>query len=128
MDEDPRPRPVGSDVLLADHALPTASIRVMRITDRESMDQHVHTRSMQIYIALQGTAVITRDGVDDEIAPYETLSVWPQVLHSARPKGASCVVMNISVPPLAANDQHPVAADDERSDMRLPHAEGDIDD
>ncbi|GAB4321272.1 MAG: hypothetical protein Kow0010_01530 [Dehalococcoidia bacterium] len=106
MDVQGRPILVGEYELLTDFDCPSASVRVLRLVPAHPVETHEHRRSMQIYVALEGEAEIEQDGVYTAIRPYEAVAVWPRTTHSARVRaGGSAVVMNISIPPLAADDQ-----------------------
>jgi mannose-6-phosphate isomerase-like protein (cupin superfamily) len=124
-----RPPLVGHYELLQDYEVATASVRVFRLgaAASEAVESHVHRRSMQIYVALEGSAIIAKDGVDTLIEPYEALAVWAGSTHGARPVGESVVLMNISIPPLAADDQVPYNPQQAR-DQALPRIGSDYDD
>jgi mannose-6-phosphate isomerase-like protein (cupin superfamily) len=125
----PRPAPVGLYHILQDFECPTASVRVFRMASTgDAVAGHVHRRSMQIYVALEGSVLVDVDGVETVLEPYGALPVWPGSKHSATPVGADAVLMNISIPPLAADDQVAAAFTHESPDMRMPRAGGDIDD
>jgi mannose-6-phosphate isomerase-like protein (cupin superfamily) len=101
-----RPPLVGNYQVLQDYEVPTASVRVFSLNAQEqSVESHLHRRSMQIYVALAGQVRIVGDGVVTNLRPYEALAVWPRTTHSASAVEGDAVVMNISVPPLAADDQ-----------------------
>lgn len=122
-----RPTPVGLYQLLQDFDCPAASVRVFRMDgERDAVASHVHRRSTQIYVALRGTVMIDVDGMETVLAPYQALAVWPGQAHSASAIGGEVILMNISAPPLAADDQVPVAAIAEPPDLRLPHDGGDL--
>ncbi|MCC7088171.1 MAG: hypothetical protein M9925_00060 [Chloroflexi bacterium] len=124
----PRPAPVGLYQILQDFECPTASVRVFRMASTgDSVAGHVHRRSMQIYVALEGSVVIDVDGVETLLEPYGTMAVWAGSQHSATPVGADAVLMNISIPPLAADDQLATHLAHEAPDMVLPHDGGDVD-
>lgn len=124
----PRPVPVGIYDILQDFECPTASVRVFRMASpAEAIGGHAHRRSMQIYVAIEGEAIISIDGVESRLRPFEAVAVWPGAVHSATPAGTEAVLMNISVPPLAADDQAATPIVHEPPDMRLPHRQGDID-
>lgn len=104
-----RPALVGNYELLQDFDAAPASVRVFRLAGgAQAVQRHLHHHSAQIYVAIQGRVAIERDGVEVEIAPYEAVVVNPGTVHGARPIDGTAVVMNISVPPLAADDQTPV--------------------
>lgn len=129
MTTDERPTPVGRYHLLQDFQCPTSSIRVIRMASRdEAVGGHVHNRSMQIYVALEGAIKIDIDGLEMELEPYQAQPVWPGSRHTAWPLDGAAILMNISIPPLAADDQHPTGMGGERPDMRLPGADADVDD
>jgi len=48
--------------------------------------------------------------------------------HRASPVAGDALLMNISIPPLEADDQVPIAEWGERPDMRLPANDFDVDD
>lgn len=124
----PRPQPVGTYHILQDYECPTASVRVFRmIAPGDTIGGHAHRRSMQIYVAIEGAAVIDVDGVKTVLEPYQALSVWAGAVHSATPVGHEAVLMNISIPPLAADDQAAQPFTHEAPDMRIPHSSADID-
>ena len=124
-----RPIPVGVYDLLTDYVGRKMSVRVFRLQpNREQVDRHRHRRSTQVYVALDGTVAIQRDGVETTLSPYEAVEVPPGVIHGARAVGAPAVLMNISVPPLAVDDQAPLYKEPYREDFNLPLDGGDIDD
>lgn len=123
----PRPTPVGLYHILQDYECPTASVRVFGMAaDAEAVAGHVHHRSMQIYVALEGTVLVDVDGVETMLKPYDVLPVWPGRVHRASSVNGSAVLMNISIPPLAADDQVPEGH--EPPDMRLPRHDDDVND
>lgn len=126
---DQRPIPVGQYRVLQDFECPTASVRVFRLGGpMESIDQHVHRRSMQIYVSVAGRARITVDGVEHVLEPYDAFAVWAGTPHGAAPFDGEATIMNISVPPLEADDQLPVTPLAEPADMRIPGAGTDLED
>lgn len=126
---DQRPTPVGLYQLLQDFDCPAASVRVFRMDgERDAVASHVHRRSTQIYVALRGTVIVDVDGLETVLAPYQALAVWPGQAHSASAVGGEAVLMNISAPPLAADDQVPLPAATEAPDLRMPREGSDIED
>jgi mannose-6-phosphate isomerase-like protein (cupin superfamily) len=83
---------------------------------------------MQIYVALQGTVAVEVDGAERTLAPYEALAVWPGSAHRASPVDGDVVLMNISIPPLAGDDQLAIAPEPEHPDLRLPRPGDDLED
>jgi mannose-6-phosphate isomerase-like protein (cupin superfamily) len=105
----PRPSPVGTYEILQDFEAPEVSIRVIKMSGTgQSVGRHIHHRSTQVYIALQGRTTVDRNGELTHIEPYQTVVVAPETIHAAFPDGQSSIVMNISMPPLQADDQVPV--------------------
>lgn len=126
---DNRPVPIGEYEVLQDFECPTASVRVLRLTGpAESIQAHVHRRSMQIYVAISGRSIVSIDGQDHLLEPYDTVPVWPGSAHSATPANGETVLLNISVPPLGADDQLPLQPPTEFPDMKLPTREEDVND
>jgi quercetin dioxygenase-like cupin family protein len=120
---------VGNYELVQDFDSPEASIRVFRVwAGGNSVQPHVHQHSTQYYVALEGRVTIERDGVETVLEPYEVLPVHRGVLHGAKATGAEAVVLNISVPPLRADDQVAANPDVFRADLRLPGHDRDVDD
>lgn len=120
---------VGDYQLLQDFECAAASVRVFAMPfGTGAVGGHVHRRSMQIYVALEGAVAIDVDGVERTLLPYEALAVWPGSLHRASPVDADVVLLNISIPPLAADDQLAATAEREHGDMRLPRAGDDLED
>jgi mannose-6-phosphate isomerase-like protein (cupin superfamily) len=127
MAEGLRPDQVGQYELLEDFDTRAASVRVIRMHGGvEEVEPHVHMKSTQIYVAVEGSTTILRDGVETVIAPFQALSVSPGTIHAARPVGELATVVNISIPPLAADDQRPTPAEGRGFD--LPMEGSDVDD
>lgn len=124
-----RPAPVGLYEMLQDFECPSASVRVFVMHGPgDAVGGHVHRRSVQIYVALEGTVVVDVDGTEHRLAPYAALPVWPGSVHRASPLAGPAIVMNISIPPLGPDDQLPVGEAAEPPDMRLPLSDVDVDD
>jgi len=102
----PRPSRVGNYELLEDFESNDASVRILRMAkSAEAIQPHLHHRSTQIYVALEGQACVERDGHPTTIKPYEVLVIAPDTVHSAYAAGETAVVLNISIPPLTGDDQ-----------------------
>jgi mannose-6-phosphate isomerase-like protein (cupin superfamily) len=122
-----RPVPVGNYEVVADHEWPTASVRILRLFKGGPIQSHVHHRSMQIYVGLQGRSIVTIDGVERTLGPNEAAAVWASSVHSATAGTDESMLMNISVPPLGEDDQVPYVPSETPS-MRLPTAGTDVED
>lgn len=120
---------VGDYEILQDFECPAASVRVFDLpVGMGAVGSHIHHRSMQIYVALQGAVMIEVDGVERTLLPYQAMAVWPGSVHRASPLDATATLMNISIPPLGMDDQLAVADEPEPNDMRLPRADDDLED
>lgn len=120
---------VGDYQLLQDFESPSASVRVFAMPmGAGAVGSHVHRRSMQIYVALKGAVTVEIDGVERTLLPYEAVAVWPGSKHCASPVDGDVVLINISVPPLAPDDQLAVSPEPEHGDMRLPRGDDDLED
>lgn len=125
----PRPVPVGLYQVLQDFECPTATVRVLRMKPgADAVGGHVHYRSMQIYVALEGTVLVDVDGVETVLKPYAAFPVWPGRRHSASPVHGEAVLMNISIPPLEADDQVPIATVFDPADLSMPTGDQDVND
>ncbi len=101
-----RPVPVGNYELLEDLETEEATVRVLRMANTgQAVERHVHERSAQIYVALQGRIRVEVDGAAVVIEPYRAMRIPAGSVHGAGPIGETAVLMNISVPPLQADDQ-----------------------
>lgn len=126
---DLRPALVGNYELLLDFECRDAGVRILRLADPAGIEPHVHRRTRQIYVALEGTSIIDIDGVETELTPYTALEVGAEHMHSARAAARASIIMNISVPPLSPDDQLPLEAPSPyREDLRLPGSTSDLDD
>jgi mannose-6-phosphate isomerase-like protein (cupin superfamily) len=124
-----RPVPVGVYELLSDFDSKRMSVRVFRLVrESEYVDRHRHRKSTQVYVAIDGRVAITRDGVESVLSPFEALEVPPGTIHGARALDQTAVVMNISSPPLDADDQVPLAAEPHTAGFDLPVEGADVDD
>ena len=123
-----RPAPMGNYELLQDFEGRAASVRVLRLASQGEVMPHLHHRSLQLYVALDGVSVISVDGVERELQPYEVTEIAPGTPHAARPAATTSILLNVSVPPLAADDQLPAQSQAYREDLQLPHAGTDIED
>lgn len=125
----PRPIAVGVYELLTDFAQRSMSVRVFRLSpDHEQVNLHRHRYSTQVYVALEGQVAVHRDGVETVLSPFQALEVVPGMVHGARAVDDFAVVMNISTPPLAVDDQAPLGEEPHPADMELPRGESDAND
>lgn len=126
---DTRPPQVGNYELMTDYESNEMTVRIFRmVAGVERVEPHVHQRSAQVYVPLVGQVTVEVDGVETTVNPYHVHCVAAGRAHSARPATGTVIVMNISVPPLEANDQVPVAEVSDPGSMPLPKAGGDVDD
>jgi mannose-6-phosphate isomerase-like protein (cupin superfamily) len=130
MTSEPRPIPAGAYDLLQDFQCSKASVRILRIpAQSKSVRKHVHARSAQIYVALEGRVLVELDGDWYPLDPYEALYVPIGSEHAASPAGEEpVVVMNISVPPLGPRDQKLLSRMKTPADLNLPGVDSDLED
>jgi mannose-6-phosphate isomerase-like protein (cupin superfamily) len=104
-----RPGRVGNYELVEEFESDEASLRILRMekTD-QAIQAHIHRRSMQIYVALQGRVAVDRDGETRRLEPYQAVIIQPETVHAAYPETETAMILNISIPPMAADDQVPV--------------------
>jgi len=97
---------VGNYDLLEDFETDDVTVRVLRIASAgESIQQHLHERTTQIYVALQGRVRVEVEGKTVDLEPYGAIVIPAGKAHGAGSLGEAAILMNISVPPLAADDQ-----------------------
>ena len=102
----PRPVRVGNYDLLEDFESNDASVRIIRMAkSAQAIQPHLHHRSTQIYVALEGQSYVECDGHPTLLKPYQVLVVAPETVHAAYPAGEIAVVLNVSIPPLKGDDQ-----------------------
>jgi len=124
-----RPPIVGRYELLQDFTSHAASIRVFRLSDDDrSVEAHIHQHTTQFYVLLEGNAVIELENVEHTLKQYEVLEVPRESLHGARAVGGEAILLNISVPPLRADDQVAVHPNLFHPDLALPKHGGDVED
>lgn len=124
-----RPQIIGRYQLLGHLENAASTVRILRMEDgSQEVVPHVHNHSTQVYVVLSGKAAIEVDGVEQVIGMNEMVSVPLRSLHRANPVGGPAVVLNISVPPLRADDQAPALEPHEAPDMHLPQEGSDLDD
>jgi mannose-6-phosphate isomerase-like protein (cupin superfamily) len=123
-----RPPKVGAYELLEDFEAQDASIRVIKMGGGEDVQPHIHQRCAQIYLAIEGEAVVVCDGVETRLHPYRAVRVPRGSAHGVRPINGPAIVANISVPPLQPDDQVATLPSYETADMRLPGPAGDVED
>ncbi len=105
----PRPTRVGNYELLEDYETEQATVRVLRMArTAQAVQRHLHNHCTQIYVVLEGQIRVHVDGTETEITPYQAKVIPPGAVHGASPVGEAAVLMNLSIPPLRADDQVPV--------------------
>lgn len=124
-----RPPMVGRYQLLLDYECPDATVRILRLkAGEQAVEQHLHHHTDQIYVTLEGEAVISNEGVDVPLPRYHATTVTRGSLHAARAVAGEAVVINISVPPLRADDQKAAHPDLARNDLSMPSMDSDLED
>lgn len=98
---------VGRYEVVAHLATPECSLRLIRITGTTSVEPHYHERTTQVYVVLEGTAELTLRRRKTRLEPYQTVTVPPFTAHGVAASDTA-LVLSISVPPLAPDDQHRV--------------------
>ena len=96
---------MGNYEILQDFEIDEASLLIVRVGANLQIDPHLHRRTTQIYVALEGELLVELGDTSQRLQPFETVRVPPHVVHRATPGGEGAVLMNISIPPLAVGDQ-----------------------
>ncbi len=104
----PRPPRVGNYDLLEDFETDDATVRVLRMAPAgQSIQQHLHEKTTQIYVALQGRVRVEVEGKTVDLEPYRATVIPAGKAHGAGAVGETAILINTSIPPLAAADQIP---------------------
>lgn len=123
------PEQVGSYRVLQEFRSREASVRIIEMNYPDAViAPHVHLRSNQSYLAISGSIIVTVSGIEHTIGPYEIVNLPIGEIHSARPVDGTAILANISVPPIAPDDQRPTPPDVTRNDLELPTIGTDFDD
>jgi len=100
-------RSVGDYEVVSDVETPECSLRLIRLGPSREVSVHYHEHSTQIYFGVQGQVEITVNKERRKLSPHESTRVAPFVPHGVRAEGPA-LVLSISVPPLAPEDQHAI--------------------
>ena len=87
---------------------PETSLRILRIEAKQRIAPHYHRASAQSYFGVEGTVEVTVNGVPHRIGPGDAARVPMGAIHGLRPIGGPAIVVSVSIPPLRADDHHPV--------------------
>jgi len=99
---------VGNYEVVSHTETPECSLRLIRLGAGRQVELHYHERTTQIYFALMGEVEVTINREQRRLQPHHSARVPPFIPHGIRAVEATALVLSISVPPLARDDQHPV--------------------
>jgi quercetin dioxygenase-like cupin family protein len=99
---------MGSYQVVSDTRTPETSLRLLKIAPAERVEPHYHKLSTQIYVVVTGSVQVRLGDGRFEAHPFETVRIPPLTVHGLS-ASTSALVLSICVPPLAPDDQHPVA-------------------
>jgi quercetin dioxygenase-like cupin family protein len=99
---------MGTYEILSHVLMPECSVRIIRMLKSEHVSPHYHERSVQIYTVLEHVVEARVGEQVMRLRPYETVRIDHGVVHSVRAVEAEALVMSLSIPPLARDDQHVV--------------------
>lgn len=98
---------MGDYEVLSDTRTAEASLRLLRISPGMEVRPHYHKKSTQVYVVLSGRAAIRLGEGRLQTRPFDKVEIPPLTVHGlTAPEPA--LVLSISVPPMAPDDQHPV--------------------
>ena len=89
-----------ADDLLEDFDTESATIRVLRMAPTgQAIQQHLHEKTTQIYVALQGRVRVEVEGKTIDLEPYRATVIHAGKPHRASPVEETAILMNISISP-----------------------------
>ncbi len=97
----------GDYTVISHHEFPESSLRVLRLEPGQEIPAHLHHRSAQSYLVLEGSVEVRTDAVYVRLDRGEAIRVATGQVHALRPAGGPVVVVSISVPPLSSADHIP---------------------
>jgi len=99
---------LGSYQVVCNVETPECSLRLLRLTEKDTVRPHHHHQTTQTYFLIQGKAEVTTGNETTLLESYETLRVPIDTVHTIRSIGEA-LVLSISIPPLDPSDQHVAA-------------------
>ena len=98
---------MGNYEVLSNVETPECSLRLLRLGEAQSVQLHYHERTTQIYFVLEG-AVQAMVGTSLRVLEsHQSLRIPPRTPHRVSSE-ETALVLSISIPPLQADDQHPL--------------------
>jgi mannose-6-phosphate isomerase-like protein (cupin superfamily) len=86
---------------------PECSLRLLRLGRAQSVQLHYHERTTQIYFVLEGVVQAIVGTSSRALEPHQSLRIPPRTPHRISSE-ETALVLSISIPPLHAEDQHPL--------------------
>ena len=86
---------------------PECSLRLLRMGRDQSVQLHYHERTTQTYFVLEGTVQAMVGTSLRVLEPHQSLRIPARTPHRISSEEPA-LVLSISIPPLDAEDQHPL--------------------
>jgi len=101
------PAKMGDYEVLSYIETPECSLRLLRLGKAQSVQLHYHERTTQIYFVIEGALQAMVGTSLKVLEPHQSLRIPPRTPHRISSEEAA-LVLSISIPPLHAEDQHPL--------------------
>jgi len=95
---------MGDYQILVDIRTPECSLRTLRLSSGRTVKLHVHHKTTQIYLVIEGDAVATVAGENKKLGSMESLRIPVDTPHALSTE-STAIVVSISIPPLRLDDQ-----------------------
>ncbi|MBI4300274.1 MAG: cupin domain-containing protein [Chloroflexi bacterium] len=99
---------IGNYEILSHAETPECSVRLIKVTSERHVQKHYHQDSAQVYVALDGEAVVVVDEDTRILRPYQSIGIPRNACHGVT-SHSTALVLSISIPPLRHNDQQQAA-------------------
>jgi len=86
---------------------PECSLRLLRLGRAQSVQLHYHEKTTQIYFVIEGNVQAMVGTSLKVLEPHQSLTIPPRTPHRIS-SAETALVLSISIPPLQADDQHPL--------------------
>lgn len=98
-------RQLGNYEVISHLETPECSLRLLKLTEKDTVHPHHHHETTQTYFVIEGEAEATVSGETTLLARHQILRVPADAVHTIKAK-KEVLILSISIPPLVASDQY----------------------